>query len=334
MGVPMRAFTFAWILLAVAACGKSKSTTGGGDDDQGGADAAGAGDTPSFTVQSTDLVVPAGGEVTKCYYFHTPNTSPLAITKWSSHMTPGSHHMIMFWGSSTQPADGTIDENCGIGTGTAAVPIWVYASQTPDEELQIPTDDGTGTNTPLAQPVPANQPAYFQMHYLNTTDADETVHVQINAYALATGVKYTETDAFVTYDAHISIPPEAVGVVATNTCSTPTGGTFWTMSTHSHKQSVETDVKDNAGNMVFMSTDWEHPGAVDWNAPTFYQFPGNSLTFDCTYNNNDPSDPNSETTITDGPSAQTNEMCMATGYFFPATGAQFCYCVAQGCYAL
>ena len=37
-------------------------------------------------------------EVTYCYYFHTPNTAPVAINKWVSDMTPGSHHMIFFTG--------------------------------------------------------------------------------------------------------------------------------------------------------------------------------------------------------------------------------------------
>jgi hypothetical protein len=321
----MRAVSFACVLLAVAACGK-KST--GGDDDQGGADAPGV--MPDWTVQSTDLVVPAGGEITKCYYFHTPNTTAMPITRWASHMTPGSHHMIMFWGSSTQPADGTINDDCGLGGGITNVPIWVYAAQTPDQDLQLPTDDGTGK--PLAQNVPPNQPAYFQMHYLNATDADLTVHVEIEAYELKTTTTFTQTDAYITYNNNISIPPEAVGTVASGTCTTPTGASFWEMSTHSHKQSVATDVKDSAGNVIFSSTDWEHPGSTLWNAPTFYQFPTNSLTWDCTYNNNDPSDPNSTMTIVAGQSAVTNEMCMATGYFFPSTGAQACLCTAQGCF--
>jgi hypothetical protein len=329
----MRAYLLASILLVVA-CHKATTGGGGGDDDQSGADAGGSNSlgTPAFTVQSSDLQIAAGQEITECYYFHTPNTTALPITAWASHMTPGSHHMIMFWGSESQPADGTVDQNCGIGGGATSIPIWVYASQTPDQTLQIPTDDGTGTNTPLAQPVPANQPAVFQMHYLNETDGALTVHVEIEAYALPATTKYTETDAYVTYNANISIPPGAVNKVETDTCATPANAKFWTVSTHSHKQSVETDIKDNSGDMIFQSMDWQHPGTTNWNQPTFYTFPNNSLTVDCTYDNNDPTDPNSQTTIVDGQSAQTNEMCMATGYFFPATGAQFCYCPPEGCF--
>jgi hypothetical protein len=326
----MRTYLLALLsLLVVGAC--HKATTTGDDDDQmmGGADANPAG-SAAWTVQSTDVMINAGQEITECYYFHTPNTTTDLVTAWSSHITPGSHHMIMFWGSSDQPADGTIDQNCGLGGASTSIPVWVYATQTPDEMLQIPTDDGTGT--PLAQPVLANQPAVFQMHYLNESDSALMAHVEISAYTLPAGSKYTETDAYVTYNANISIGPGAVGTVATDTCTTPTGGKFWTVSTHSHKQSVETDIKDDTGAMIFQSTDWQHPGTTNWNTTPFYQFPNDSLTIDCTYDNNDPSDPNSTTTIHDGQSAQTNEMCMATGYFFPATGAQFCYCPSEGCF--
>jgi hypothetical protein len=318
----MRAYLLASLLLVGGACHKADQSSGP-DGGTTGSNMMPPTGTLAWTVTSSDLVIPAGTEVTKCFYFHTPNTTALAVDGWESHMTPGSHHMIMFWGNASQPADGTIDENCGIG-GTG-VPVWVYASQTPDETLQLPTDDGTGT--PLAQNVPANQPAVFQMHYLNEGTTDLTVHVQLSAYAMPAGTKFTETEAYVTYNADISIPSEAVGVVATDTCTTPAGAKFWEMSTHSHKQSVETDVKDGS-TMVFQSMDWQHPGAMMWTAPSYYQFSTNKLTIDCTYNNNDPNDPNHTTTITDGQSAQTNEMCMATGYFFPATSAQVCYCMS------
>jgi hypothetical protein len=81
--------------------------------------------------------------------------------------------------------------------------------------------------------------------------------------------------------------------------------------------------------------DWEHPGTTTWSAPSFYQFSTNTLTSDCTYDNNNADDPNHLKTITSGQSAVTNEMCMATGYFFPATGASICYCTGPtSCYSL
>ena len=266
-----------------------------------------------------------GQEITYCYYFHTPNTTQLAIQKWSSDMTAGSHHVIMFYGSANQPADDTLDPsgNCGAGGGSiSSIPVWVYASQTQHGELVMPSDDGNGK--PLGMLVPPNQPAYFQMHYLNASDNPITAHVDLNAYAYPANTQYTPTAAFVTYNGNISIPPHATNYVQSQTCTVPSGVKFWTVSTHSHKQSIATDLKDGTatGTVVFSSTDWEHPGAKTWATTPFYTFASGKMTYECTYNN---TGDNQNNTVVDGPSAATNEMCMGTGYMFPATSAKFCY---------
>jgi hypothetical protein len=304
-------FHFALVLVtALAACGNDGGT--GGDDV--GIDASTGGETPAFTITSKDVTLQPGEEVTYCYYFHTPNTANLAIKKWSSDMQPVSHHVIMFFGSANQPADGTLSaNNCGSG-----IPIWIYASQTAHGELTMPQDDGAGK--PLGMNVPANQAAYLQIHYLNATDAPVTAPVTLNAYAYADGTAYTPTAAYITYNQTIKIMPHEMGHLESRTCNVPAGATFWTVSTHAHKQAVATDIKDG-GTMVFSSTDWEHPGAKSWMATPFYKFASNKMTYECTYDN---VGDNAALTIESGPSAVTNEMCMGTGYFFPATAAKFC----------
>jgi len=272
----------------------------------------------------------AGQEVTYCYYFHTSNTQTVAINKWVSAMTPGSHHMIMFLNpGGSQPADGTVDQNCGVGGGGGAnVPVWTYATQTPTQEEDLPDDDGAGK--PLAQNIAPNSAGYFQMHYLNATQAALMVHVDLKAYALPAGTSYTQTEAYVTYNNDISIGPGATGVKVTASCPVPSGVKFWTMSTHSHKQSVGTQVLDGAS-MLFSATDWEHPGSQDWSAPSFYTFTTPMLTWSCTYDN---TGSNKGSTVVAGSSAQTNEMCMATGYYFPATAPKFEYVTGGHCYGL
>ena len=56
--------------------------------------------------------------------------------------------------------------------------------------------------------------------------------------------------------------------------------------------------------------------------PEFYSFSGNQLTYECTYDN---TGSNKNVTIKTGDSAEFDEMCMASGYFFPAPKAVFCY---------
>jgi hypothetical protein len=312
-------------LCAIAGCSSHSGMTGtGGNGGGGGVDPNGA---PAFALASPDITLMPGEEVTYCYYFHTPNTETLAINKWVSTLAPGSHHMIMFMNpGGSQPADGTIDQNCGFGGSGTNLPVWTYATQTENQEEDLPSDDGSGK--PLAQNIAAGAAGYFQMHYLNASQNMITAHVDLKAYALPQGTSYTETEAYVTYNDDIKIPPNATNFVVSASCPVP-AAKFWTMSTHSHKQSVATQVMD-ASSMIFSSTDWQHPGSKDWTTP-FYTFSGASLTWSCTYDN---TGSNAGTTVVSGSSAQTNEMCMATGYYFPATKPMFQVISGGKCYGL
>jgi hypothetical protein len=307
------------VAFALAAAGCTKGVGGGN-----GAPDADVNGTPVFEIRSVDITLNPGQEVTYCYYFHTPNTTPVVVNKWVSDMTAGSHHMIMFFNNGSQPADGTFDTSgCGLGGNPSNLPIWVYASATPHEELDLPADDGAGK--PLAMNIPANQGAYFQMHYLNPGDQPLTVNVDVKAYGLAAGVAYTQTSALITYNTGISIPMHAVNHPESASCSIPSTMKFWQLTTHSHKQTISAAVKDGSTTVV-SNANWEHPTGMLWTASPFYTFGSGALTYECIYNNIGQTAPpdNENRVITSGPSAQTDEMCMATAYFFPATGPKFC----------
>lgn len=323
---------FAFVLVtALAACGSDGTGGGGGGgggDDDVQPDASVVDPPPptrGFQIISPEITINAGQEITYCYYFHTPNTEQMVIKKWSSTMTPGSHHMIMFTTTSDVLAPGTISATqCGIGGASAQnLPAWIYAAQTPTASLELPQDDGTGK--PLGQEIAPGSPAYVQMHYVNATDNDIKVHISINAEAYDAGAAYTKTAPYITFNGNISIPPGAVGHVETQTCSTPAGAKFWLLSTHAHKQEKTAKIFDGtsvSAPMVFQTTDWEHPGTKQWDASPFYSFTSNKLTYSCTYDN---TGSNAQRTVTTGDSAVTDEMCMATGYYFPAQKSLICY---------
>lgn len=336
------------LVFALMACGTDG--VGGGDDDgSGSGSGSGSGtiDPPErgFQLQSPNIDIQPGQEITYCWYFRTPNTEPMAVHTWESVMTPGSHHMIMFTTSNDlMPPDTVSASNCGFG-GSSSIssrPVWTYATQTPEQTMALPTDDGEGK--PLAQVIPANTAGFLQMHYLNATDEILSVNVTVNAEALAADAAYTSTAAYITYNAGLSIKPTAPnggvpsienGGIATKTCNTPPNTKFWMMSTHAHKQAIHTEVKNGmpaSTAVAFESDDWEHPIAQTWMSAPFYTFNDpsgpNRLTYTCTYQND------TNRTITSGDSAQTDEMCMATGYMFPATQPTFCICAAQGCFNL
>jgi hypothetical protein len=270
-----------------------------------------------FQIVSPAVDIDPGVEVTYCFYFKTKNTSELAIQKWASHMTSGSHHMIVYLTPTDLETPGTLStRDCGFGGGGSG-PVWTYSAQSADAQSVLPPDDGAGT--PVGQIIKANQSGFIQMHYLNASDNVIHAHVELNAYAYADTVRVTPAAPFVTYNTMINLQPASAGMVNGN-CTVSPDAKFYVMTTHTHKQGVHTFVKDGALK-VFDSTDWEHPGEQPWNAPPFFSFTSGKLTYQCEYMN-----PTNRLILT-GDSAATDEMCMAIGYFFPAVGGKGHLCI-------
>ncbi len=291
----------------------------GGAGGGGGGGAGGSGgESPVLTIVTPDVTLQPSTTASYCYYFHAPNAAALAVKKWTSDMTSGTHHLVLYAGNAGQPADGTLSTAaCGAIT-SATPPPWLFASHTAHDELALPADDGTGK--PVGMALPAGQPMFIQMYFVNATTSAVAAHVTLSGYAYPAGTTYTQTDAFVTYNNSISIAAQASGVVASKTCNVPSGAKFWRVSTESHMQSVATDLKDGAS-MLFMSTNWENPGAMTWLAAPFYTFASGAMTYECTYNN---TGANMARAIHSGSSLETDEVCMGIGYFFPSTGPKFC----------
>lgn len=288
-----------FLLATVVACS-------GGEDDG-----------TAFRITTEPVTIQPGEEFTHCVYTHTSNKEEVLVNKWVSEKPYGIHHVIAFQNpSGIQPADGTVDPtDCGL-VGTS-MPLWTYETTDVHFELNLPADDGTGK--PLAQPIAPNTAMYLSMHYINATDAPLTVHFDLQAFSLPDDAAYTPTAAFVTYNNSISIPPGATNDVETASCSPPPGAKFWLLSTHSHKQTIRTAIKDGS-KVLFESNDWEHPGWKQMDTASFYTFDG-PLTWECAYNN---TGDNASKEVLAGPSAAINEMCMETGFFFPATKPGFC----------
>jgi hypothetical protein len=280
-----------------------------------------------FQIISPTVEINPRAEITYCFYFQTRNTSELAIQKWVSRMTPGTHDMIVYFTPTELQTPGTLaTRDCGFGASGAAVPIWAYSAQTPEAEAVLPPDDGTGT--PVAQLIPSGQLGFIQMHFVNTTDAVVREHVELNAYAYAEGVQVTPAAPFVTYDTKITLQPGSALVprpgTATRTCTVPADARFFSMSTHTHRQSIHTSVTDGdatSTTTVFDSTDWARPGTRTWNAAPFFSFASGKLTYRCDYMN-----PTNRVIVT-GDSAVDNETCMAIGFFFPAAMSKGHFCL-------
>ena len=132
--------------------------------------------------------------------------------------------------------------------------------------------------------------------------------------------------AMVSFNPTINVPPATAAGPGTQTvsgtCSAPTGSNFFVMTTHTHKHATAAEVNYVSGGVttnIVNTTDWEHPDVGVWTAPNFLTVKdGDSFTYSCSYSN-----PGS-TAVTVGETAASNEMCMAIGYYFPASTTARC----------
>jgi hypothetical protein len=263
-----------------------------------------AGET--FTIQTPSFTLQPGEEKFYCYYTTLPTDDVRAIHAMASHMTPGSHHMIVFKTQTEQAPDGTFVECQNFGMGDD-LPVWLYASQDPDQEMTLPDD--------IAIALPARQPVLVNMHYINQTDAPLTADVHVELTALPAGTHYHEAHAYITFNDQIDIAPGAIGSV-TGTCDVDPAVKFVALTTHSHRYTTSAQVFDDT-TPVLETLDWEHAAVERYGEP-YLQFSSGKLTYRCTYHNTT-SEP-----LTTGESALSNEMCMAVGLYFPASRDTYC----------
>ncbi len=279
---------------------------------------------PGFQIDTPEVIVGPGEEITYCYYFHTPNAETIGIRRWALTLGSVAHDVTLFatYDIAHLPADrqppGTLSSaDCGFvdTAGSNTIANWAYAAHNPFEQIVLPADDGTGT--PLAVEVTVNQPMFLQMHFINPTGASIANTVRLDAEALDIGVGYTKTASYFTYNDSISIPASSVGHTETRTCAAPVGVKFWLLTTHTHHFATSAEVKDGAAPLV-ATTDWENPAITTFTGPGYYTFSASGLTYECVYTNN------TAATVNAGNDPQLDENCVGIGYFFPATRPLIC----------
>ncbi len=297
------------MLAASAACSSNESAS----NSAASAEAAPAATTLAPPMHGDQIVTPTirvepGEEKFLCYSTSLSTTEAVGVKSYASRMTAGSHHMILYATDTPLAEDGAIVDCSGMtAVSGKRPPVWTYASQEPEGTLEMPSGVGVVLG--------ARQHLIVDMHYLNASAEPLDVHVTVNVETYAPGEEYTPAAAFVTYNTQIDVPPKGKQTVE-GTCDVPAGARFFALSTHSHRYTKRATISDGDRPLV-ETTDWEHPATGDYRAP-FLELATGKLSYRCDYEN--PTD----AAITVGESATKNEMCMAVGYFFPATKSGFC----------
>ena len=139
---------------------------GGGSGGTGGTGGGGGSSDPNVvTIQTQPFNVPPGGEVFMCQDFANPfGGVDTEVSQIDSDMTPGSHHMLLFF----QP-------NATDSAVAACDPLqfstMLFGAQMPHTMLPYPAG--------VAALVKGTQGFHMQMHYLNATQNAITAQVTI-----------------------------------------------------------------------------------------------------------------------------------------------------------
>ena len=221
------------------------------------------------------------------------------------------HHRILFYQLQRQVADGTLADCDDLERQISPqnLPFPLYLSQESEDRLELPEG--------VAMPLRGRQPLAFQMHHLNAGSAPIDAHVDLTV-EYTTRADFERAGPFASFHAKIAVPAHGTQSVDGH-CAVPSGSRFFSMTTHSHKYTTSAAVRrwrsGQMGAQLVDTRDWEHPAVARWAQPFLALSDDEEVYCTCTYRND------GDRPIEVGESANKNEMCMAAGYYFPASRA-------------
>ena len=276
----------------------------GDDDDDGGDDDvptvdAGAPDAffdpnnplqpphPDDGVQfAMDITAPAQTEVWRCKVGRIPgvgNGLLLDFNLVESKQSANIHHMDL--AVLTLPQDDIEDGDYDCNELYAAYPtlmdeIIIYASQHAEQKLQLPPG--------IVAEVPSGLKTMLEVHYVNTTDEEQTVFSRINAYWIdphdVTGFIWGNA----VRDRNLNIPKGTTTDEWTR-CEMNMDVDLLVMSTHTHQLAVKTEVyrwaNGKTGELVYTNLDWHAPLLMDLTTAPIHVKKGEGFEFHCHYEN-------------------------------------------------
>lgn len=256
-----------------------------------------------LTLVTEDFEVAPGEETYRCQGFGNPFGRDVAIIESRSSMPSGSHHMFVFQGN----FETTGLERCG---GLEFGPS-VHSSQRSEELMTYP--EGVGRF------LGARDSLRIQVHYLNTTS--EPIHAYVATTLRA--VELEQVDSLASHvfinTINISVPPQSSGQASTS-CSIPYDANLLSASSHMHQFGVYFQARDAQGQLVYETNEWAEP--EPWRfEPSLFLAAGNRIDIRCDYENT------TNEALSFGESAKTNEMCILSGFYYPAPGGEGISCL-------
>lgn len=216
------------------------------------------------------------------------NAQDLYVNRYAIKMRSGSHHFIAydFRNKSLLPGLNDIRDirNADNSTNFLTVlsmsnHVFLAGSQQQQQEYTFPEG--------AALLIPAGASLDLNSHYVNKTDAVMKGEAQINLYTVDKSKVQRVIQALDLGNSNLPIPANN-RVTLTKSFTFDKPRKVLTLTSHMHKLGEKFVVKINGGprngEVVYTSTDWEHPEIVTFKTPLDFQ-KGEGLTSEITYNN-------------------------------------------------
>jgi copper type II ascorbate-dependent monooxygenase-like protein len=307
-------------LISMAGCHKS---TGGGDDTTADAPPL-TGD--KLTVTWGPITVPPNTESTQCIWVKLPNAAPIKVHQMHNTLSTASHHLIVYR-DDHDTVEQTTPMPCQPFTGalnTTGMISPLVITQKKDDEVTLP--DG------VAYYLSANQMIKVEMHYINSTDADETATATVDLYSADPATIHDEASILFAGSPDIQIPAGQM-LTLHQFLTMPT--TFDMSASHifaitGHEHHFGTNVQVNVapsktGPMTPVYTPnpfvWSEP-VTQTQSPDFSVPKGGGFDFTCSWTNT------GTTQVKFGESAN-DEMCFFWAYYWPSQGSKVCFHTMQ-----
>ncbi|MCB9733957.1 MAG: hypothetical protein H6745_15275 [Deltaproteobacteria bacterium] len=234
-------------------------------------------DVVTKTVNIGPFSVPSGVERTMCATIDLGNDAGATIRGIRTHLTPGSHHMIVH--RLDGPADPT-PRPCGAFSHGMNQQV-LFIAQQRESELVYP--DGAGL------PVPAHQSIGLELHYINyfaEDDVDITGSVDIDLGPPTAGEKTIQV--LFTGELSFMIPANGEKTVTSYT-PIPSSWQILAMTSHTHQLGVLATIAQVSGpsdatpEVLHESTSWSEPPLTTFDPPLVLDKGGLELT--CEFEN-------------------------------------------------
>ena len=257
-----------------------------------------------------DIEVPVGAEMLKCIYAQMPTDRVTAIGSAESHYTPGSHHLLVYRSDLTSiPANGQGIWDCKDGAWSLHERGAYYEAQQPDAMRALPEG--------IAHKFQPGEVIIIQSHYINTTQQDIPAHVAFQMHQVEFESVAQEAGTLFFDDLNVSVPAHSRASV-TMTCPILDDINPALLWSHMHKRGVHfvatTDDPEAAEALgtLYESSDWSEPQPREYPTdPPVVLHAGSHISFTCEYQND------SDAAFMFGQSAETNEMCILHGMYWP-----------------